>query len=56
MREPDSKSDWRVLCELASKEQDPEKLIELIRRLNQLLDEKFRDSGAREYKSAMTQG
>ena len=30
--------DWRVLCELASKELDPERLIELIKRLNEVLE------------------
>ena len=31
--------DWRVLCELASKEKDPEKLIELIAKINQALED-----------------
>lgn len=31
--------DWRVLCELASKEKDPEKLTELIAKINQALDD-----------------
>lgn len=30
--------DWLVLCELASKEQDPEKLIDLIMKINQALE------------------
>ena len=34
--------DWRVLCELASKEQDPERLIELVQRLNEALEERQR--------------
>jgi hypothetical protein len=34
--------DWRVLCEQASKEQDPERLIELVRRLNEALEERQR--------------
>jgi hypothetical protein len=28
---------WKELCELAAKEQDPEKLIELTRQINSLL-------------------
>jgi hypothetical protein len=31
---------WKELCEQASKEQDPERLHELIREINRLLDEK----------------
>jgi hypothetical protein len=31
--------DWRVLRELASKEKDPEKLIDLITKINQALEE-----------------
>ena len=54
MHEEKSTSDWRVLCELASKEQDPEKLMELVRKLNQLLDEKFKDSASKRLKGAMT--
>jgi hypothetical protein len=32
--------DWRELCERASKEQDPDKLMELVRKLNQTLEER----------------
>ncbi|MGA7089588.1 MAG: hypothetical protein WBX12_02810 [Candidatus Acidiferrales bacterium] len=32
---------WLELCEQASKEQDPEKLRELIREINRLLDAKY---------------
>lgn len=56
MYEEKNTSDWRVLCELASKEQDPEKLMELVRKLNQLLDEKFKDSASERFKSAMSRG
>jgi hypothetical protein len=28
---------WKSLCELAAKEQDPQKLLELTREINQLL-------------------
>jgi len=31
---------WRQLCEQASVEQDPEKLLNLVREINRLLDEK----------------
>ena len=31
--------DWRSLCELASKENDPPKLMDLIRRINRALEE-----------------
>jgi hypothetical protein len=31
---------WKVLCEQASKEQDPKKLHELIREINDLLEAK----------------
>src|SRR5215469_7235579 len=31
--------DWRSLCELASKENDPQKLLDLITRVNRVLDE-----------------
>jgi len=31
---------WRVLCEQAATEQDPTRLIELIREINRLLEEK----------------
>ncbi len=31
---------WKELCEQASKEQDPQKFIELIREINNLLETK----------------
>lgn len=31
---------WKELCELASKEQDPRKLTELVKEINRLLAEK----------------
>ena len=31
---------WRELCELATKEQDPIKLLELVTEINRLLTEK----------------
>lgn len=39
---PRNDVDWRVLCEQASKEQDPERLIELVQRLNEALEERQR--------------
>lgn len=44
MSEQKSTTDWHVLCELASKEKDPEKLMELVKKLNRALDEKFREA------------
>jgi hypothetical protein len=41
MHEKRRPTDWHVLCELASKEQDPDKLLELVRRLNEALDQKL---------------
>ena len=33
---------WRKLCEAAAKEQDCERLLELVRQINQMLDDKER--------------
>ena len=33
---------WRKLCEAAAKEQDSERLLELVRQINQMLDDKER--------------
>jgi hypothetical protein len=35
-----TKERWRELCERASVEQDPDKLLELVKEINQLLEEK----------------
>lgn len=32
---------WQVLCEQASKEQDPKKLSELLTEINRLIEEKL---------------
>jgi len=32
---------WKLLCQKASTEQDPEKLLKLIAEINDLLDEKY---------------
>jgi hypothetical protein len=37
----DKKERWEELCDLASKEQDPQKLIELIKEINRLLEAKL---------------
>ncbi len=39
MKDTNGSEDWRVLCELASKEQDPKKMLDLITKINQALDE-----------------
>jgi hypothetical protein len=35
-----NKERWRELCEQAAVEQDPEKLLELVREINDLLEQK----------------
>ena len=37
------KEKWRELCELASKEQDPEELLRLTREINRLLTDQERN-------------
>ncbi len=52
MKNTSTSDDWRVLCELASKEKDPEKskekdpekLIDLIMQINQALEESHQKS------------
>ncbi len=44
MEDTNRSDDWRVLCELASKEKDPEKLIDLIMQINQALEESHQKS------------
>lgn len=51
MQEQKSTTDWHVLCELASKEEDPEKLLELVKKLNQALDEKFKEAAPENYEA-----
>jgi hypothetical protein len=41
------KQEWMRLCELASKEQDPEKLMELVREITRLLEERETATKAR---------
>ena len=38
----EKKEIWMQLCEQAAVEQDPDKLMDLIKQINQLLDEKER--------------
>jgi hypothetical protein len=44
MKDIHGSQDWRALCELASKEHDPEKLLNLIVKINQALEECNRQS------------
>ncbi len=44
MKDVHGSQDWRALCELASQEQDPEKLLDLISKINQALEEWNRQS------------
>jgi len=39
MKDTNGSEDWRVLCELASKEKDPKKMLDLITKINQALEE-----------------
>ena len=39
MQDTSRGDDWPSLCELASKENDPKKLLDLITKINQLLEE-----------------
>jgi hypothetical protein len=36
----ENKEHWMRLCELASKEQDPDRLMELVREITRLLEER----------------
>ena len=42
MKISNGSENWRVLCELASKEKDPEKLLALITKINQALEDSRR--------------
>jgi hypothetical protein len=39
MQDP-SNERWEALCKKAANEKDPDKLLELVRKINRLLDEK----------------
>jgi hypothetical protein len=43
MEDSNHGDDWPSLCELASKENDPKKLLDLITKINQLLEEVHRN-------------
>jgi hypothetical protein len=42
-----SKENWMHLCELASKEHDPDKLMELVREITRLLEEREKAAKSR---------
>lgn len=44
MKETNGSIDWCVLCDLASKEKDPKKMIELMTKINQALGESHHNS------------
>ena len=44
MKDTSCTDDWRSLCEQASKESDPQKLLELITRINRVLEESHQRS------------
>ena len=44
MKHTDHPDDWRTLCELATKENDPQKLLDLITKINRALEECHRQS------------
>ncbi len=46
----DDSEEWKRVCEQAAKEQDPEKLIKLTRRITELLDKRVLAS--RHYKGS----
>ena len=39
MKDSQGSQNWLALCEMASQEQDPKKLLDLISKINQALDE-----------------
>jgi hypothetical protein len=44
MEDTSRRDDWRSLCELASKETNPQRLLELITKINRALEESHRRS------------
>ncbi len=44
MKDTDHSDDWRTLCELVTKENDPQKLLDLITKINRALEECHRQS------------
>jgi len=47
MKDTRRSQDWRALCELASRELDPEKLIDLVTKINKALEDARQESGDR---------
>ena len=47
MKDTRRSEDWRALCELASRELDPEKLIDLVTKINQALEDSQQESRGR---------
>jgi hypothetical protein len=41
MPEDEKPEDWRTICAMVSVEKDPARLLELVKKLNRALDEKF---------------
>jgi hypothetical protein len=52
MKDAIETTDWKVLCEFASREQDPAKLLALITRINRALED-YRRKG-QQYDAATT--
>jgi len=47
MKDTSQPDDWRSLCELASKEKDPKKLMELVSKISRALEERSAQPRAR---------
>src|SRR5262249_1837049 len=47
MKDTRSSQDWRALCELASRELDPEKLVDLVTKINKALEDSQQKTGDR---------
>ena len=48
MKDMNRPDDWRSLCELASKEKDPQKLLDLVSRISRALEEPNRQKQEQE--------
>jgi hypothetical protein len=47
-----TKERWQLLCEQAASEQDPKKLLELVREINELLSAKQKRLDAKQHQEA----
>jgi len=47
MKDTNQPDDWRSLCELASEEEDPQKLMELVSKISRALEERSAQPKAR---------